>query len=207
MIHQRLVTVLTAVAVATMATAYVVPNRPMAFASLASRSLQKANYMTADSFAAAGESAIPEPVVTTFREAEVLGLRLMQEGSYQEALNVFQKGMKLPGSNKDVVRTKSLSGPSPVGGSMGGYESQTVFPLDEFELQAAHYNIACAHAQLGNLDGSIANLEKSFENGFNNYSTVRGDPDLDAIKDEGDYKKLMDTYDAKGFNPFGFLSK
>ena len=60
--------------------------------------------------------------------------------------------MKLPGSNKDVLRTKSLSGPSPVGGAMGGYESQNVYPLDEFELQAAHYNIACAHAQLGNLD-------------------------------------------------------
>lgn len=60
--------------------------------------------------------------------------------------------MKLPGSNKDVVRTKSLSGPSPVGGAMGGYESSDVYPLDEFELQAAHYNIACAHAQLRNLD-------------------------------------------------------
>lgn len=209
MIHQRIVSVLTAaVAVSSMASAYIVPNRPMAFASLASRyQPSKAKYMTADSFAAPGDAAVPEPVLTTFREAEVLGLRLMQEGNYQEALNVFQKGMKLPGSNKDVVRTKSLAGPSPVGGSTGGYESQNVYPLDEFELQAAHYNIACAHAQLGNLDESIANLQKSFENGFNNYSTVRGDPDLDAIKEEGDYKKLMDTYDSKGFNPFGFLSK
>lgn len=210
MIPQRILSVLmAAVAVSTMATAYVVPNRPMAFASLASRyQPSKARQMTADSFAAgAGEAAVPEPVLTTFREAEVLGLRLMQEGNYQEALNVFQKGMRLPGSNKDVLRTKSLAGPSPVGGSMGGYESQNVYPLDEFELQAAHYNIACAHAQLGNLDESIANLQKSFENGFNNYSTVRGDPDLDAIKEEGDYKKLMDTYDGKGFNPFGFLSK
>ena len=51
-----------------------------------------------------------------------------------------------------MVRTKSLSGPSPVGGSMGGFDSQSVQPLDEFELQAAHYNIACAHAQLGNVD-------------------------------------------------------
>jgi hypothetical protein len=54
---------------------------------------------------------------------------------------------------------------------------------------------------------SIANLQKSFENGFNNYSTVRGDPDLDPIKDQADYKKLMDAYDSKGFNPFGFLGK
>ena len=66
--------------------------------------------------------------------------------------SAFQKGMKLPGSRPDVLRTKSLSGPSPVGGAFGGTESQRVMTLDDFELQAAHYNMACAHSQLGNLD-------------------------------------------------------
>ncbi|CAB9518398.1 expressed unknown protein [Seminavis robusta] len=203
--RSNLFSLLVAVATLTMATGFVAPNRPMAFANLQPKQRQQP-YMTAD-VAASGGAAIPEPSLTTFREAEVLGLRLMQEGNYEEALKVFQKGMKLPGSNKDVVRTKSVSGPSPVGGSMGGFESQNVYPLDEFELQAAHYNIACVHAQLGNLDESIANLQMAFENGFNNFSTVRGDPDLDPIKDQPDYRKLMDAYDSKGFNPFGFLGK
>eukprot|EP00562_Extubocellulus_spinifer_P030842 CAMPEP_0178704874 /NCGR_PEP_ID=MMETSP0699-20121125/14453_1 /TAXON_ID=265572 /ORGANISM="Extubocellulus spinifer, Strain CCMP396" /LENGTH=62 /DNA_ID=CAMNT_0020352331 /DNA_START=703 /DNA_END=894 /DNA_ORIENTATION=+ len=44
-----------------------------------------------------------------------------------------------------------LSGPSPVGGSQGGTEGKLVMGLDEFELQAAHYNIACAEARLGNV--------------------------------------------------------
>lgn len=60
--------------------------------------------------------------------------------------------MKLPGSRPDVVRTKRMSGPSPVGGAYGGTDSQAVMILDDFELQAAHYNMACAHARLGNLD-------------------------------------------------------
>lgn len=64
----------------------------------------------------------------------------------------FQKGLKLPGSRPDVVRTKLWSGPSPVGGSAGGTESQNVMTLDEFELQAAHYNMACAHAKLKNVN-------------------------------------------------------
>jgi hypothetical protein len=64
----------------------------------------------------------------------------------------FQKGMKLPGCRPDVLRTKALSGPSPVGGAFGGTESQSIMALDDFELQAAHYNMACAHARLGNLD-------------------------------------------------------
>lgn len=63
---------------------------------------------------------------------------------------VFKTGMNLPGSRPDVMRTKLLSGPSPVGGAFGGMESSRVLTLDEFELQAAHYNMACAYAQLGN---------------------------------------------------------
>jgi len=148
----------------------------------------------------------PDP--TTFREAEILGLRLMQEGNFDEALVAFQMGMKLPGSRADLRRTKSLQGPSPVGGSFGGTESQYVLLLDDFELQAAHYNMACAHARLGNIDDAIANLAKSFQNGFDNYATVRGDPDLDPIKMSPDFEELMEAYDSKsGFNPFGFFGK
>ena len=62
---------------------------------------------------------------------------------------VFQKGLKLPGSRKDIIRTQKISGPSPVGGAAGGTEGRVKMSLDEFELQAAHYNIACALARLG----------------------------------------------------------
>jgi len=61
----------------------------------------------------------------------------------------FTKGMKLPGSRMDIVRTKNVSGPSPVGGAAGGTEGKEVWSLDEFEYQAAYYNMACACAKLG----------------------------------------------------------
>jgi hypothetical protein len=64
-------------------------------------------------------------------------------------MKVFQKGVKLPGSRKDIIRTQRVGGPSPVGGSSGGTDGRIVQTLDEFELQAAHYNIACACARLG----------------------------------------------------------
>jgi hypothetical protein len=120
----------------------------------------------------------------------------------------FQKGMLLPGSKSDVVRTKSLSGPSPVGGSTGGFESKNILTLDEFEIQAANYNMACAHAQLGNINESINALQKAFENGFDNYATVRSDPDLDPIKYTKEFDKLMESFEPKkGFNPFGLFGK
>lgn len=181
---------------------------------------------------------------TTFREAEVLGLRLMQEGDYEGALNgtciysmvcllwymerfefntmhvseyytltlhmiAFQKGLKLPGSKKDVVRTKLVSGPSPVGGSAGGTESTSVQSLDEFELQAAHYNMACAYAKLDNPTQAVANLKLAFDNGFDNYATVRSDPDLKILAGDAEFDALMEKVDSQrgGFNPFGFLKK
>lgn len=168
---------------------------------------------------------------TTFREAEVLGLRLMQQGNYEEALKgkmnshpdhqdnklthslydtivAFQDGLQLKGSRQDVIRTKRLSGPSPVGGSTGGMESRNVETLDEFELQAAYYNMACAQSQLGNLAEAVVALQTAFDNGFDNFATVRGDPDLDPIKGEKEFEKLMKTYEPKmGFNPFGLFGK
>jgi len=144
---------------------------------------------------------------TTFREAEVLGLRQMQEGSYEEALKTFKDGMKLPGSRPDILRSKLLSGPSPVGGAYGGLQSNQVYTLDEFELQAAYYNLACIYAQLNDTSNSVANLKLAFESGFDNYATVRGDPDLKAIQDSSDFQDLMDEVNPKkGFNPFKFLS-
>jgi hypothetical protein len=116
--------------------------------------------------------------------------------------------MKLPGSRPDVIRTKLLSGPSPVGGAIGGFENNKVLQLDEFELQAAHYNMACAYAQLDNVQESVANLEKAFNCGFDNFSTVRGDPDLKPVQGTEEFDDLMEKYDSqKGFNPFGLFKK
>lgn len=64
----------------------------------------------------------------------------------------FEQSFKLPGSRTDIIRTKTLSGPSPVGGAAGGTEGKQVYGLDEFEYQAVHYNMACAHSKLGNTE-------------------------------------------------------
>jgi len=110
-------TVLVAIFLALSVDAYVVPNRPIAFVGLTqqqtvannNRGQPPANgYLkqsAADSLGAADAGSIPEPSLTTFREAEVLGLRLMQEGNYEEAL----KGMLLSFWSKVlcVVRFKT----------------------------------------------------------------------------------------------------
>ena len=116
--------------------------------------------------------------------------------------------MKLDGSRSDVIRKALVSGPSPVGGASGGTDSTFVKLLDEFELQAAHYNMACAHAQIGSPQESVKNLQLAFENGFENFATVRGDEDLKPLSGMEEFEELMEKYDSqKGFNPFKLFSK
>jgi len=152
----------------------------------------------------AEESASIAP--QSFREAEILGLRLMQQGQHKDALEVFQEGLKLPGSRTDILRTKTLS-TSPVGGSTGGSEGRTVQTLDEFESQAAHYNIACAYAQLGKTNEAVRSLENAFKAGFDNYATCKADPDLAAVQRTKEFEVLMETYDPKKGFPFSLFSK
>lgn len=132
----------------------------------------------------------------------------MQDRKYEEALKTFQQAMKLPGTRSDILRA-GPSGASPVGGSYGGGSaSKAVRTLDEFEFQAAHYNIACAHASLGSAGESVANLRKAFEYGFENYDTVMADPDLEGVRESTEFVRLMEEVDKKNkFNPFGLFGK
>ena len=113
----------------------------------------------------------------------------------------------------------NVSGPSPVGGSKGGTESRTISTLDAYELQAGHYNLACAYARIdadaasttttsssstatttssdNNIQMSIQNLRKAFEFGFTNYDIVRTDIDLTNITSTPEYINLMNEYEGK----------
>ena len=151
-------------------------------------------------------SSSPEVLAPkTFREAELIGLRLMQEAKYEDAIAAFKKGMTLPGSKKDVIRKQSLAGPSPVGGAAGGREGGVVMILDEFEYQAAHYNIACAYSKLDRIPDAVVSLGKAIDYGFNNLDTMKADPDLRSIQGSPEFQALMKKHETKSFNPFTFF--
>lgn len=159
--------------------------------------------LAADASAAADDTpSSPQ----SFREAEILGLRLMQQGQHDDALVVFQEALKLPGSRTDILRSKTLN-TSPVGGSTGGSTGQSVQTLDEFEAQAAHYNIACAYANLGKSKEAVRSLENAFKAGFDNYATARADPDLAAVQRTKEFEILMEQYDPKKGFPFSLFGK
>jgi hypothetical protein len=115
------------------------------------------------------QNETPDPTTekiqySNFREAEIAGLRCMQQSLYSQAVSIFQQALQLPGSKVDVIRSKLTPGPSPVGGAfLGGTEGKVVYTLDEFEYQAVYYNLACAYSQLNQVDEvSCKNHDPSF---------------------------------------------
>ena len=54
------------------------------------------------------------------------------------------------------------------------------------------YNLACVHSRMGNKSEALNYLEKAFNAGFNNVGHMKQDTDLDNIRNEERFKKLIE---------------
>jgi tetratricopeptide (TPR) repeat protein len=53
------------------------------------------------------------------------------------------------------------------------------------------YNLACLYARQGNIEQSINWLKKAIANGYNRWSVLRSDKDLDSIRGTSEYQILI----------------
>jgi hypothetical protein len=66
--------------------------------------------------------------------------------------------------------------------------------------------MACAYAQLGQSTEALEALRTALKAGFDNFATLRSDPDLAPLQSEAGWTRLLEEYEPKkGFNPFRFL--
>ena len=125
------------------------------------------------------ESSDPD----TSSEAIERGMALFAAGEPAPALALFQKAFELPGSGtlRDRKKPREMS----IG-----------------EVQSAYYNMACCFSALGNeydKEGLQA-LQASFKAGFDDFDTLRIDPDIKRLRDEAaDFESLMKLYEPQGF--------
>ena len=54
-----------------------------------------------------------------------------------------------------------------------------------------------AHHRFINFTQSVANLKSAFDYGFDNYATVRSDPDLGDVHPTPEFEDLMNKYDKR----------
>ncbi|MBY0230313.1 MAG: hypothetical protein K2W96_13600 [Gemmataceae bacterium] len=59
----------------------------------------------------------------------------------------------------------------------------------------AHYNLACSYARLNRANQSIKTLRRAVELGYRDFRFIWEDSDLDAIREDPRFRKLMKEYE------------
>ena len=60
-----------------------------------------------------------------------------------------------------------------------------------------YYDRSCLYARMGRLEESMASLRTAFEKGYRSFGHIRGDHDMDPIRDLPEFKALMADYQAR----------
>ncbi|MFH1194227.1 MAG: tetratricopeptide repeat protein [bacterium] len=60
-----------------------------------------------------------------------------------------------------------------------------------------YYNLACYYSLVGKKSESLEYLEKSIQKGFDNFEYIENDTDLDNVRNEDNFKILMDKYEKQ----------
>jgi tetratricopeptide (TPR) repeat protein len=59
---------------------------------------------------------------------------------------------------------------------------------------AVRYNLASCHSLMGNVDLGFVELDAALANGFNDYDSLRKDPDIANLRKSPDWRKTLEKY-------------
>ncbi|GAX77437.1 hypothetical protein CEUSTIGMA_g4882.t1 [Chlamydomonas eustigma] len=103
---------------------------------------------------------------TNCKQAIDQGLALFNKQLYQEAVDMFNLALELPGQ-----------GAYRLAGSVREYSC----PSDA-EENAALYNMACAYCKMGRKSSALTCIEAILENDFKDINALKTDPDLEPVR-------------------------
>jgi len=111
---------------------------------------------------------------------------MCQEKDFNGALSIFEQSLTLPGTGLKRFKDK------PAEASAG-------------ERQAALYNIACCHSQLGDLDAALKAMAQCLQAGYEGFEELRSDPDLAALRSDPRFAELLARFEPRGGAGLGGL--
>ncbi|KAK9838273.1 hypothetical protein WJX81_001677 [Elliptochloris bilobata] len=128
---------------------------------------------------ASTSSDVRELGVRTAGEAIEAGIARLNDGQAEAAIELFQAALELPGN-----------GAFRMSGTVREYRCAS-----DAEEQSALYNMACAYTGMGKRDSALTCLEACLAAGFQDFATLRSDPDLAALRG-AELDKLLSRYDG-----------
>lgn len=134
----------------------------------------------------------PTPSANTFPPGSVLGV-LAERTQLDFELEFFGKIIAAVPDFADALRVQACN-LTMKGRMQDGLAVDeklvTVRPTDP----TAHYNLACRYALLKQRDKAIFALRKAVELGYRDFDFIKEDHDLDSIRKDPRFRKLMKEY-------------
>lgn len=119
-----------------------------------------------------------------------LGNVYYYKGLYDQAIGEYNEAIRLKPDFADVHINLGViySAKGLYGQAITEFRKAIEIKPDDPDI---YYNLACIFSLKGNKDEAIRYLTIVFEKGYRNYEHVKQDRDLDNIRDDTRYKKLM----------------
>lgn len=84
--------------------------------------------------------------------------------------------------------------------ALENFESVLGSKPERREAAVTSYNVACCYSQLNQIEAGLSALEDAMEAGYEDYQTIRTDPDIANLRSSEKFKPLLDKYDEPFIN-------
>lgn len=124
---------------------------------------------------------------------ERLGLIYYQRKDFNSGINIYHKYIEFYPDDYNGYQMRGLCYFYD-----GNYELALADLNKAIELNpedpGGYYNLACFYSVTNKADESLANLEKALQFGYNDFEHIEIDSDLDGIRSNPDFNKLIEKY-------------
>lgn len=80
------------------------------------------------------------------------------------------------------------------------FETVLILQPTDRERAVTGYNMACCYSKLQQTEKGLSALEAAMDAGFEDYKTIRTDPDLEGLRESEEFEPLLKQYDEPFIN-------
>ena len=119
-----------------------------------------------------------------------LGVAYYELGKHQEEIESYKQAIEINPDYADAHYNLGYTYDE-LGKYKDAIESYKQAIRIDPDYADAHYNLACSYSLLGDVNKALESLGRSIDLGFDDIKHIENDSDLNGLRDEAGYKKLI----------------